>query len=106
MRDNSLKIGKFQIAEQIICKAISEENQDLLKQLKLLFSELIIIEAKYKPFERAVEFTAYSPKFQPIKCEKLLLEIPYYEIVFEETMDKQGNKQYKIIKVSGKQYEI
>ena len=98
-----LKIGKFQVAEEIIHKAISEENQDLLKQLKPLFCEFIIINAEYKPLERAIEFTAYSPKFQPIECTEMLMRIPRYVIEFEETIDEQGEKHYKIINIRGEE---
>ena len=101
-----LRIGKFQVAREIIHKAVNEEDQGSLEQLKPLFREFIIINAEYKPLEQVIEFTAYSPKFQPIECTEMLMRIPRYVIEFEETIDKEGKKHYKIINIRGEDNEI
>ena len=89
-----LRIGRFHIAAEILRKAIHEENQELLKQLRTLFSKCIIVDAQGNFFRETIEYIAYHPKFRPIpEGEK----IPTYIIEFEETIDEQGNKHYKIV---------
>jgi len=91
-----LKIGKFHVATEILRKAISEENKEFLKQLKTLFSEVIIIDTKCNFAREIIEYTAYHPKFRPIPQGD---EIPTYIIEFEMTEDEQGNKHYKIVNI-------
>ena len=90
------KIGKFHIATEILRKAIHEENKELLKQLKVLFSGFIIIDTKCDFAREIIEYTAYHPKFRPIPQGD---EIPTYIIEFEMTEDEQGNKHYKIVNI-------
>ena len=94
-----LKIGKFHVATERLCKAISGENKEFLKQLKILFSEVIIIDAKYNPWQETIEYTAYHPKFRCCNIIEIMFKIPHYIFEFEMTEDEQGNKHYKIINI-------
>ena len=90
------KIGKFHIATEILRKAIHEENKELLKQLKVLFSEFIIIDAKCNFAREMIEYTAYHPKFRPIPEGN---KIPIYIIGLKEIKDEQNNEHYTIINI-------
>ena len=94
-----LKIGKFHVATEILRKAISEENKEFLKQLKTLFSEVIIIDAKYNSLQGTIEYTAYHPKFRCCDIIEIMFKIPHYIFEFEMTEDEQGNKHYKIVNI-------
>lgn len=91
-----LKIGKFHVATKILRKAIHEENKEFLKQLKTLFSEVIIIDTRCDFAQEIIEYTAYHPKFRPIPQGD---KMPTYIFEFEMTEDEQGNKHYKIINI-------
>jgi len=97
--EQKLRIGKFHIATEILRKAISEEDKEFLKQLRTLFSEFIIIDAKYNPWQETIEYTAYHPKFRCCDIIEIMFRIPHYIFEFEMTEDKQGNKHYKIIDI-------
>ena len=90
-----LKIGKFHIATEILRKAIFEEDQELLKQLKTLFAEFIIIDAECNFARGMIEYTAYHPKFRLIPEGDQLLTYP---IELKEIVDEHGDKYYKLIK--------
>jgi len=94
-----LKIGKFHVSTEILRKAIHEENKELLKQLKTLFSEVIVIDAKYNPWQETIEYTAYHPKFRCCDIIEIMFKIPHYIFEFEMTEDEQGNKYYKIVNI-------
>lgn len=94
-----LRIGKFHVATERLCKAISDENQEFLKQLKTLFSEVIIIDAKYNSLQKTIEYTAYHPKFKCCDIIEIMFKIPHYIFEFEMTEDEQGNKHYKIVNI-------
>jgi len=94
-----LKIGKFHVATERLHKAISGENKEFLKQLKTLFSEVIIIDAKCNFARETIEYTAYHPKFRCCDIIEMMFKIPHYIFEFEMTEDEQGNKHYKIINI-------
>ena len=71
-----LKIGKFHVATEILRKAIHEENKELLKQLKTLFSEVIIIDTKYNSLQETIEYTAYHPKFRCCDIIEIMFKFP------------------------------
>jgi len=91
-----LKIGKFHVSTEILRKAIHEENKELLKQLKTLFSKFIIIDAKCNFAREMIEYTAYHPKFRPIPEGN---KIPIYIIGLKEIIDKQNNEHYTIVNI-------
>ena len=98
-----LKIGKFHVATEILRKAIHEENKELLKQLKTLFSEFIIIDTRCDFAREIIEYTAYHPKFRLIPQGD---KMPTYIIEFKMTEDEQGNKDYKIVNIREDSYAI
>ena len=91
-----LKIGKFHVATEILRKAIHEENKELLKQLKVLFSEFIITDARCNFLQGTIEYTAYHPKFRPIPKGN---KIPTYIIGLKEIKDEQNNEHYTIVNI-------
>ena len=71
-----LRIGRFHIATEILRKAINEENKEFLKQLRTLFSEVIIMDVKYNPWQETIEYTAYHPKFRYCDIIEIMFKSP------------------------------
>ena len=97
-----LKIGKFRVSAEILSKAIIKEDPELLKQLKTIFTEVVILDAKFDFQRETVEFTSYHPRFRSIDIVQIITgQIPVYIFEFEEIANEQGNIEYGIILKEG-----